>query len=176
MLEICDLDLVVQPFGACGDVVRNTTCCPAPIGGPARDEGSAWAQEVARRFRPASRAYTRCADGSICSLERDVTLFQAVLMLATGLCSLVAGFLFAFAVVVMPGIRRLDDAAFIRTFQAIDRVIQDGQPLFLLVWVGSVLALTAFCLFRVLTLPAEVVEEHLKAPLDIDTQDTQHPD
>ena len=69
-----------------------------------------------------------------------MTLFQAVLMLATLLCSLVAGFLLAFAVVVMPGIRNLDDANFIRTFQVIDRVIQDNQPLFVLMWVGSVLA------------------------------------
>jgi hypothetical protein len=42
--------------------------------------------------------------------------------------------------------------------------------------VGSVLALTAFCMYRVLTLPPEVAEEHLKAPLDIDTKDTQQPD
>ncbi len=38
--------------------------------------------------------------------------------------------------------------------------------------VGSVLALTAFCFVRVLSLPASVAEEHLKAPLDIDTRDT----
>jgi hypothetical protein len=38
--------------------------------------------------------------------------------------------------------------------------------------VGSVLALAAFCLFRVLSLPPHAVEEHLKAPLDIDTRDT----
>jgi hypothetical protein len=42
--------------------------------------------------------------------------------------------------------------------------------------VGSVLLLTAFCLYRVLTMPAEEVTEHLKAPLDIDTKDTQIPD
>jgi hypothetical protein len=42
--------------------------------------------------------------------------------------------------------------------------------------VGSVLALTAFCLYRVLTLPPMVAEEHLKAPLDIDTGDTDDPD
>jgi uncharacterized membrane protein len=70
-----------------------------------------------------------------------MTVFHVVLILATLLCSLVAGFLFAFAVVVMPGIRSLDDGAFIRTFQVIDRVIQNNQPLFLLVWVGSVLSL-----------------------------------
>jgi uncharacterized membrane protein len=72
-----------------------------------------------------------------------MTIFHAVLVLATFLCSLVAGLLFAFAAVVMPGIRRLDDAGFIRTFKVIDRVIQNNQPLFVLVWVGSLLALIA---------------------------------
>jgi uncharacterized membrane protein len=72
-----------------------------------------------------------------------VTLFQGLLVLATFLCSLVAGFLFAFAVVIMPGIRSLDDGGFIRAFQVIDRVIQNNQPLFMFVWVGSVLSLIA---------------------------------
>jgi uncharacterized membrane protein len=72
-----------------------------------------------------------------------MTLLRAVLMLAAFLCSLVAGFLFAFAAVVMPGIRNLDDAGFIRAFQAIDRVIQNNQPLFVFVWVGSALTLIA---------------------------------
>lgn len=66
-----------------------------------------------------------------------------MLLAAALLCSLVAGFLFAFAVVVMPGIRRLDDAAFLRAFQAIDGVIQKCQPLFGLVWLGSALAVLA---------------------------------
>ena len=68
---------------------------------------------------------------------------QIVLVLAAFLCSLVAGFLFAFAVVIMPGIRNLGDREFLRAFQAIDGVIQRGQPLFGLVWLGSVLALVA---------------------------------
>jgi uncharacterized membrane protein len=72
-----------------------------------------------------------------------VTVFQVVLVLATFLCSLVAGFLFAFATVVMPGIRKLDDGGFIRAFQVIDRVIKDNQPLFIFVWAGSVLAVIA---------------------------------
>jgi uncharacterized membrane protein len=76
-----------------------------------------------------------------------VTLFQALLVLATFLCSLVAGFLFAFAVVIMPGIRSLDDGGFIRAFQAIDRVIQNNEPLFLFMWVGSVLSLIAAAVF-----------------------------
>lgn len=76
----------------------------------------------------------------------DNSLFQLALITATLLCSLVAGLLFTFAVVVMPGIRDLDDGAFIRAFQAIDGVIQRNQPLFMLVWVGSVLAMVAAAL------------------------------
>ena len=59
------------------------------------------------------------------------------------LCSLTAGFLFAFAVVVMPGLKALDDAAYLRAFQVVDRVIQDSQPLFTVMWVGSIIALLA---------------------------------
>ncbi len=70
-------------------------------------------------------------------------IFKTVLVSATLLCSLVAGFLFAFAVVAMPGIGRLNDRSFIRAFQVIDGVIQDNQPIFMLVWVGSVIALIA---------------------------------
>jgi uncharacterized membrane protein len=72
-----------------------------------------------------------------------VTVLEPILIATTFLCSLVAGFLFAFAAVVMPGIRRLDDGAFIRAFQGIDGVIQNNQPLFLFVWVGSIPALLA---------------------------------
>ena len=69
--------------------------------------------------------------------------FQLSLILATLLCSLVAGFVFAFAVVVMPGTSTLSDGDFLRAFQVIDRVIQRNQPLFLLVWMGSAIALLA---------------------------------
>ncbi len=68
-------------------------------------------------------------------------LFQLTLVLATFLCSLVTGLLFVFAVVVMPGIGRLNHREFLRAFQVMDRVIQDNQPLFVFVWIGSVVAL-----------------------------------
>jgi hypothetical protein len=42
--------------------------------------------------------------------------------------------------------------------------------------VGGVLWLTAFCFYRVFSLEPADVEEHLKAPLDIDTKDTHDPD
>jgi len=66
-----------------------------------------------------------------------------VLATALFLCSLTAGFLLAFAVVVMPGLKRLEDAALLRAFQVIDRVIQNNQPVFMLMWVGSVVAMLA---------------------------------
>ncbi len=68
-------------------------------------------------------------------------IFQIALILAAFLCSLVAGFVLAFALVVMPGIRSLNDREFIRAFQVMDRIIQNNQPVFMLVWVGSVVAL-----------------------------------
>jgi uncharacterized membrane protein len=72
-----------------------------------------------------------------------MTAGVAALWGATLLVSLVAGFLFAFAVVVMPGIRELEDGDFVRAFQRIDGVIQGGDPLFGLVFVGSVVSLLA---------------------------------
>jgi len=72
-----------------------------------------------------------------------MAIFQITLIVATFLCSLVAGLLFTFAIVVMPGIKHLDDGAFIRAFQVMDQVIQNNQPLFMLAWVGSVLTLIA---------------------------------
>jgi len=70
-------------------------------------------------------------------------IFAIALILATFLCSLVAGFLFAFALVAMPGLGNLNNREFIRAFQVMDRVIQNNQPLFILVWAGSVVALVA---------------------------------
>lgn len=70
-------------------------------------------------------------------------IFHIILILAAFLCSMAAGLLFAFAIVVMPGIRNLNDREFIRAFQVIDNVIQNNQPIFMLVWIGSILALLA---------------------------------
>ena len=70
-----------------------------------------------------------------------MSLFACVLLIATFLSSLMAGFLFAFAVVVMPGLRDLSDREYLRSFQVIDRVIQNSQPLFMVMWLGSTVAL-----------------------------------
>lgn len=68
---------------------------------------------------------------------------ELALLLAALLCALTAGFVFAFATVIMPGIGKLDDRAFLRAFQLIDGVIQSGQLVFGLVWIGSVVAVLA---------------------------------
>lgn len=78
---------------------------------------------------------------------------QVALIAATLLCSLVAGFLFAFAVVVMPGISSLSDQHFICTFRVMDRVIQNSQPLFMLVWIGSMITLITFTVSGISELP-----------------------
>lgn len=70
-------------------------------------------------------------------------MLEIGLVVTALLCGLVAGLLYGFAVVAMPGIKSLSDSEFIRAFQVMDRVIQNNQPLFLLAWAGSVLALIA---------------------------------
>jgi len=41
----------------------------------------------------------------------------------------------------MPGIGKLNSREFLHAFQVMDRVIQNNQPVFMLVWIGSVLAI-----------------------------------
>jgi len=69
------------------------------------------------------------------------SIFPIVLVVATLLVALVAGFLFAFAVIAMPGLKQLNDGEFIRAFQKMDGIIQSNHPLFMLVWMGSVVLL-----------------------------------
>ena len=62
------------------------------------------------------------------------------LLLSTLFCSLVAGLLFAYAIVVMPGIAKLTDKEYLLAFKHMDGIIQNNQPLFILVWGGSILS------------------------------------
>ncbi len=72
-----------------------------------------------------------------------MTLLVGFLLVSTLLCALVTGFIFTYAVVVMPGFAKLDDRDFIRAFQVTDGVIQNNQPLFMLAWVGSIVSVVA---------------------------------
>ena len=76
-----------------------------------------------------------------------MTVFELALMLSILLCSLVAGFLFAYAIVIMPGLKHLDDKQFIVSFQVTDRIIQNNHPIFLLVWLGSAVALIVCAIY-----------------------------
>jgi len=77
----------------------------------------------------------------------DISLVFAVLT-----CSLVTGFIFTYAVVVMPGFSKLDDNEFLRAFQVTDGVIQNNQPLFMLTWVGSIISVLSVIVISLLSL------------------------
>ena len=70
-------------------------------------------------------------------------LIQLAVLLSALLCSLVAGFVLSFAIVVMPGIRTLGALGFLKSFKAMDGIIQNNHPVFMLVWLGSALVLLA---------------------------------
>ena len=91
-------------------------------------------------------------------------LFETTLIVATLFCSLVAGFVFAFAVVVMPGIRQFNDRDYLRSFKLIDGVIQNNQPVFMLVWIGSIISLVSASLLSLWHL-----EEAERLPLFVAT-------
>jgi uncharacterized membrane protein len=67
-------------------------------------------------------------------------LFAGLLLISSLLCALVTGFVFTYAVIVMPGLAKLGDREFIRAFQVTDGIIQDKQPVFMLVWFGSIIS------------------------------------
>jgi len=81
-----------------------------------------------------------------------LTLFDAALMATTLLCALTAGLVFGFYAVVMPGIAKLSDRDFLLTFKLIDGVIQDRQPAFMLVWVGSIVSAASLLVLGTLQL------------------------
>ena len=74
----------------------------------------------------------------------DLSLLLAVLS-----CSLATGFIFTYAVVVMPGFSKLNDRDFIKAFQVTDGVIQNNQPLFMLTWVGSIISVISVIFFSI---------------------------
>ena len=81
----------------------------------------------------------------------DVALIFSILS-----CSLVGGFIFTYAIVVMPGLSSLSDKDFLRAFQVTDAIIQDNQPLFMFTWVGSMVAI--FMMIVVSSVRVELAE------------------
>ncbi len=76
----------------------------------------------------------------------DISLIFSIIY-----CSLVGGFIFTYAIVVMPGLSNLNDKEFIRAFQVTDAVIQNNQPLFMLTWVGSIVSLLSTILISIVS-------------------------
>ena len=74
----------------------------------------------------------------------DISLIFSILT-----CCLVTGFIFTYAVVVMPGLSKLNDKEFLRAFQVTDGIIQNNQPLFMLTWVGSIIAILSLILIAI---------------------------
>ena len=68
----------------------------------------------------------------------DITLIFSIT-----LCSLVSGFILTYSIVVMPGLSNLNDKDFLKAFQVTDAIIQNNQPVFMFIWIGSVLAVLA---------------------------------
>ena len=66
----------------------------------------------------------------------DISLILSILS-----CSLVGGFIFTYAIVVMPGLSNLNDKDFLRAFQVTDAIIQSNQPLFMFTWIGSIVSI-----------------------------------
>ena len=86
-------------------------------------------------------------------------LFGGMLLISSLSCTLVTGFIFTYAVIVMPGLANLGDREFIRAFQATDGIIQDKQPVFMLVWLGSIISVFGTMLIALL-----IDVENLKWP------------
>jgi uncharacterized membrane protein len=80
---------------------------------------------------------------------------QMTLLLSIVFCSLVAGLLFGFAIVVMPGIAKLTDKEYLLAFKHMDGIIQNNQPLFVLVWAGSILSVIATLVLGIINLRGE---------------------
>ena len=68
-------------------------------------------------------------------------LLDISLIFSITLCSLVSGFIFTYAIVVMPGLSNLNDKEFIKAFQVTDAIIQNKQPIFMFTWIGSIVSL-----------------------------------
>ena len=77
----------------------------------------------------------------------DISLFFSILLSA-----LVTGFILIYALVIMPGLSKLDDKEFIKAFQVTDGIIQNNQPIFILIWLGSIISVLGTIITSILSL------------------------
>ena len=76
-------------------------------------------------------------------------IFYFFLFLSILTCSLVTGFIFTYAIIVMPGLSKLSDKEFLKAFQVTDAVIQNKQPIFMLTWIGSIVSALSLILISI---------------------------
>ena len=67
-------------------------------------------------------------------------------------CCLVTGFIFTYAIVVMPGFSKMNDKEFLKAFQVTDAIIQNNQPLFMLTWIGSIISILSTIVISIVIL------------------------
>jgi uncharacterized membrane protein len=67
-------------------------------------------------------------------------------------CCLVTGFIFTYAIVVMPGFSKMNDKDFLKAFQVTDAIIQNNQPLFMLTWIGSIISILSTIVISIVIL------------------------
>ena len=77
----------------------------------------------------------------------DISLFFSILLSA-----LVTGFILTYAIVIMPGLSNLDDKEFIKAFQVTDGIIQNDQPIFIVIWIGSIVSVLSTIITSILSL------------------------
>ena len=77
----------------------------------------------------------------------DISLFFSILLSA-----LVTGFILTYALVIMPGLSNFDDKEFIKVFQVTDGIIQNNQPIFILIWVGSIVSVLSTIITSIFSL------------------------
>jgi len=76
-----------------------------------------------------------------------ISLFFSILLSA-----LVTGFILTYAIVIMPGLSNLDDKEFIKAFQVTDGIIQNDQPIFIVIWIGSIVSVLSTIITSILCL------------------------
>ena len=70
----------------------------------------------------------------------NLALFDASSIISALSCGLVTGFILTHAIVDMLGLAKLTDKNFLLAFQVTDKIIQNNQPLFMLIWVGLIMS------------------------------------
>ena len=89
-----------------------------------------------------------------------MNLLDISLIFSITFCSLVSGFIFTYAIVVMPGLSNLNYKVFIRVFQVTDAVIQNNQPILMFTWIGSSVSLLSTILTSVVDFELSDIREN----------------